>query len=73
MTTQEIIIFDNNEKAGLHISFCDKDLFLTTRTAEEQYDFQISAEVLMGLRTIYQEHCKNVDRDDKRNEVQHRG
>jgi hypothetical protein len=73
MTTQEIVVFDNNEKAGLHISFCDKDLFLTTRTAEGQYDFQISAEVLMGLRTIYQEHCKNVDSYDNRNEVQHRG
>lgn len=72
MTTQELIIFDNNDKAGLHISFCDKDLFLTTRTAEGQYDFQISAEVLMGLHTIYQEHCKNVDSYDNRNEVQYR-
>lgn len=62
MTTQDIIFFDNKETAGLHISFCDKDLFLTTRTQEGQYDFQISAEVLMGLLTIYKEHCKNVDK-----------
>ena len=72
-TTQELIIFDNNNKAGLHISFCDKDLHLTTMTPEGQYDFQISTEVLMGLRTIYQEHCKKVEGYDNRNKVQHRG
>lgn len=60
-TTQELIIFGNNNKAGLHISFCDKDLHLTTMTPEGQYDFQISAEVLKGFLTIYKEHCKNVD------------
>ena len=62
-TTQELIIFDNSNKAGLHISFCDKDLHLTTMTSEGQYDFQISAEVLMGFLTIYKEHCKNIDND----------
>lgn len=66
-TTQELIILDNNNKAGLHISFCDKDLHLTTMTPESQYDFQISAEVLMGFLTIYKEHCKNIDNDATKN------
>lgn len=65
MTTQEIIIFDNNEKAGLHICFCDKELFLTARTQDGQYDFQISEELLMGFLAIYKEHCKNVDRNER--------
>ena len=73
MTTQELIIFDNNGKAGLHISFSDKDLHLTTMTPEVQYDFQISTEVLMGFLAIYKEHCKKVEGYDNRNEVQHRG
>lgn len=61
MNTQEIILFDINEKAGLHISFCDKEVFLTTRTAEGQYDFQIQEELLIGLAAMYKEHCKRVD------------
>lgn len=61
MNTQDIVLFDDTDRALLHICFVDKVASISVATKDEQYDFDISEELLVGLFAMYQEHCKSVD------------
>lgn len=61
MNTQDIVLFDDTDRALLHICFVDKVASISVATKVEQYDFDISEELLVGLFAMYQEHCKRVD------------
>ena len=61
MNTQDIVILDDTGKAAIHICFVDKFASLSVVTKEQQYDFDISEELLVGLFAMYKEHCKRVD------------
>jgi hypothetical protein len=55
------VIFDDTDRALMHICFVDKVASISVQTKKEQYDFDISEELLVGLFAMYQEHCKRVD------------
>lgn len=61
MNTQDIVLFDDTDRALMHICFCDKVASVSVGTKDEQYDFDISEELLVGLFAMYKEHCKRVD------------
>lgn len=61
MNTQDIVIWDNTDRAAMHLCFVDKVASLSVAVVNEQYDFDISEELLVGLFAMYQEHCKRVD------------
>lgn len=61
MNTQEVIMFDDTDRALMHICFVDKVASFQVSTKDEQYDFDISEELLVGLFAMYKEHCKRVD------------
>lgn len=61
MNTQDIVIWDDTDRASMHICFVDKVASLSVATKDEQYDFDISEELLVGLLAMYKEHCKRVD------------
>ena len=61
MNTQDVVIFDDTDRALMHICFVDKVASISVATKDEQYDFDISEELLVGLFAMYKEHCKRVD------------
>lgn len=61
MNTQDVVIFDDTDRALIHICFVDKVASISVVTKDEQYDFDISEELLVGLFAMYKEHCKRVD------------
>lgn len=61
MNTQDVVIFDDTDRALIHICFVDKVASISVATKDEQYDFDISEELLVGLFSMYKEHCKRVD------------
>lgn len=61
MNTQDVVIFDDTDRALMHICFVDKVASVSVATKDEQYDFGISEELLVGLFAMYKEHCKRVD------------
>lgn len=61
MNTQDVVIFDDTDRALVHICFVDKVASIAVATKDEQYDFDISEELLVGLFAMYKEHCKRVD------------
>lgn len=61
MNTQDVVIFDDTDRALMHICFVDKVASVQVLTKVEQYDFDISEELLVGLFAMYKEHCKRVD------------
>ena len=61
MNTQDVVIFDDTDRALMHICFVDKVASIAVETKDEQYDFDISEELLVGLFAMYKEHCKRVD------------
>ena len=61
MNTQDIVIWNDTDLAAMHIGFVDKVASLSVATKDEQYDFEISEELLVGLVAMYKEHCKRVD------------
>lgn len=61
MNTQDVVIFDNRDRALMHICFVDKVANVSVTAKDEQYDFDISEELLVGLFAMYKEHCKRVD------------
>ena len=61
MNTQDVVIFDDTDRALMHICFVDKVASVSVATKDEQYDFDISEELLVGLFAMYKEHCKRVD------------
>ena len=61
MNTQDVVIFDDTDRALMHICFVDKVASISVATKAEQYDFDISEELLVGLFAMYKEHCKRVD------------
>ena len=61
MNTQDVVIFDDTDRALMHICFVDKVASIQVLTKVEQYDFDISEELLVGLLAMYKEHCKRVD------------
>lgn len=61
MNTQDIMIQDDTDRAVMHLCFVDKVASFSIATKDEQYDFDISEELLVGLVAMYKEHCKRVD------------
>ena len=61
MNTQDVVIFDDTDRALMHICFVDKVASISVATKTEQKDFDISEELLVGLFAMYKEHCKRVD------------
>lgn len=61
MNTQDVVMFDDTDRALMHICFVDKVASISVATKDEQYDFDISEELLVGLFAMYKEHCKRVD------------
>lgn len=65
MNTQDVVIFDDTDRAIMHICFVDKVASISMATKDEQYDFDISEELLVGLFAMYKEHCKRVDNQEQ--------
>lgn len=65
MNTQDVVILDNMDRALMHICFVDKFASISVTTKDEQYDFDISEELLVGLSAMYKEHCKRVDNQEQ--------
>lgn len=65
MNAQDVVIFDDTDRALMHICFVDKAASISVATKEEKYDFDISEELLVGLFAMYKEHCKRVDNKEQ--------
>ena len=65
MNTQDVVILDDADRALMHICFVDKVASISVAAKDEQYDFDISEELLVGLFAMYKEHCKIVDNQEQ--------
>lgn len=65
MNTQDVVLFDDTDRALMHICFVDKVASISVAAKDEQYDFDISEELLVGLFAMYKEHCKRVDNQEQ--------